>query len=92
MIILNIPDKQFLITRNVACYRRCKQMEYVGEETVVEEEGGDGGWVETHQLNEDGTTPEIDKICELTLDDSKVWGLKVSVFRQILTWPMLLMV
>lgn len=64
-------DKQFLITRNVPCYRRCKQMEYVGEETVVEEEGGDGGWVETHQLNEDGTTPEIDKICELTLDDSK---------------------
>ncbi|XP_065360991.1 ubiquitin-like-conjugating enzyme ATG3 [Calliphora vicina] len=64
-------DKQFLITRNVPCYRRCKQMEYVGEETVVEEEGGDGGWVETHQLNEDGTAQEIDKICELTLDDSK---------------------
>lgn len=47
-------------------------MEYVGEETVVEEEGGDGGWVETHQLNEDGTAQELDKICELTLDDSKV--------------------
>ncbi|TMW53760.1 hypothetical protein DOY81_001165 [Sarcophaga bullata] len=64
-------DKQFLITRNVPCYRRCKQMEYVGEETVVEEEGGDGGWVETHQLNEDGTAQELEKICELTLDDSK---------------------
>uniref|UniRef100_A0A1A9Z915 Ubiquitin-like-conjugating enzyme ATG3 n=1 Tax=Glossina pallidipes TaxID=7398 RepID=A0A1A9Z915_GLOPL len=64
--------KQFLITRNVPCYRRCKQMEYVGEETVVEEESGDGGWVETHQLNEDGTSAELDqKICELTLDDSK---------------------
>ncbi|XP_075162221.1 autophagy-related protein 3 [Haematobia irritans] len=63
-------DKQFLITRNVPCYRRCKQMEYVGEETVVEEEGGDGGWVETHQMNEDGTSAELDdKICELTLDD-----------------------
>lgn len=47
-------------------------MEYVGEETVVEEEGGDGGWVETHQLNEDGTAQELDKICELTLDESKV--------------------
>ncbi|KAL9904159.1 ubiquitin-like-conjugating enzyme ATG3 [Glossina fuscipes] len=65
-------DRQFLITRNVPCYRRCKQMEYVGEETVVEEESGDGGWVETHQLNEDGTSAELDqKICELTLDDSK---------------------
>uniref|UniRef100_T1P9A4 Ubiquitin-like-conjugating enzyme ATG3 n=1 Tax=Musca domestica TaxID=7370 RepID=T1P9A4_MUSDO len=63
-------DKQFLITRNVPCYRRCKQMEYVGEETVVEEECGDGGWVETHQMNEDGTKAELDdKICELTLDD-----------------------
>ncbi|KAH8410785.1 hypothetical protein KR222_008040 [Zaprionus bogoriensis] len=64
-------DKQFLITRNVPCYRRCKQMEYVGEETLVEEESGDGGWVETHQLNDDGTTQLDDKICELTLDESK---------------------
>lgn len=64
-------DKQFLITRNVACYRRCKQMEYVGEETLVEEESGDGGWVETHHLNDDGTNRLDDKICELTLDESK---------------------
>ncbi|XP_036325806.1 ubiquitin-like-conjugating enzyme ATG3 [Rhagoletis pomonella] len=64
-------DKQFLITRNVPCYRRCRQMEYVGEETVVEEEGGDGGWVETHQLNEDGTAELEEKVCELTLDESK---------------------
>ncbi|EDW70374.1 ubiquitin-like-conjugating enzyme ATG3 [Drosophila virilis] len=64
-------DKQFLITRNVPCYRRCKQMEYVGEETLVEEESGDGGWVETHQLNDDGTNQIDEKICELTLDESK---------------------
>ncbi|XP_068142297.1 ubiquitin-like-conjugating enzyme ATG3 [Drosophila tropicalis] len=64
-------DKQFLITRNVPCYRRCKQMEYVGEETLVEEESGDGGWVETHQLNDDGTTQLDEKICELTLEESK---------------------
>ncbi|KAH8373369.1 hypothetical protein KR009_004554 [Drosophila setifemur] len=64
-------DKQFLITRNVPCYRRCKQMEYVGEETLVEEESGDGGWVETHQLNDDGTTQLEDKICELTMEEIK---------------------
>ncbi|KAH8266137.1 hypothetical protein KR038_006506 [Drosophila bunnanda] len=64
-------DKQFLITRNVPCYRRCKQMEYVGEETLVEEESGDGGWVETHQLNDDGTTQLEDKICELTMEETK---------------------
>ncbi|XP_001353489.1 ubiquitin-like-conjugating enzyme ATG3 [Drosophila miranda] len=64
-------DKQFLITRNVPCYRRCKQMEYVGEETLVEEESGDGGWVETHQLNDDGTTQLEEKICELTMEETK---------------------
>ncbi|KAH8267684.1 hypothetical protein KR026_003290 [Drosophila bipectinata] len=64
-------DKQFLITRNVPCYRRCKQMEYVGEETLVEEESGDGGWVETHQLNDDGSTQLEDKICELTMEETK---------------------
>lgn len=47
-------------------------MEYVGEETMVEEEGGDGGWVETHQLNEDGTAQLEEKVCELTLDENKV--------------------
>lgn len=49
-------------------------MEYVGEETLVEEESGDGGWVETHQLNDDGTTQLEDKICELTMEETKVSG------------------
>lgn len=64
-------DKQFLITRNVPCYRRCKQMEYVGEEKIVEEEDGKGdGWVETHQYyNEDVNIIE-DNLCEMTLDQS----------------------
>lgn len=64
-------DKQFLITRNVPCYRRCKQMEYVGEETVVEHETGDGGWVETHHFDESSTELE-DKVCEMTLDSNKL--------------------
>ncbi|XP_055384042.1 ubiquitin-like-conjugating enzyme ATG3 [Condylostylus longicornis] len=70
-------DKQFLITRNVPCYRRCKQMEYVGEETVVEDETGDGGWVETHHFGDDGDTSEIeDKVCEMTLDNNKINELR----------------
>lgn len=56
-------------------------MEYVGEETLVEEESGDGGWVETHQLNDDGTTQLDDKICELTLDESKVWLPPLIIVR-----------
>lgn len=64
-------DKQFLITRNVPCYRRCKQMEYVGEETIIENENGQGeGWVETHHY--DATTSGLeDKVSEMTLDNNK---------------------
>lgn len=68
-------DKQFLITRNVPCYRRCKQMEYVGEETLVEDGDADGGWVETHHYNPDGEASGSgleQKVCEMTLDGSKV--------------------
>lgn len=46
-------------------------MEYVGEETIIENEDGQGeGWVETHHY--DVTTNELeDKVCEMTLDSSK---------------------
>lgn len=43
-------------------------MEYVGEETIIENEDGEdgGGWVETH------TTSEIEnKVCDMTLDGNK---------------------
>lgn len=66
-------DKQFLITRNVACYRRCKQMEYVGEETMVENDGPDAdGWVETHHFDSNNMTELEDNVCEMTLDSTKV--------------------
>lgn len=64
-------NKQFLITRNVPCYRRCKQMEYVGEETIVETEGGDEGWVETHHFDESRTEGD-EKVCEMTMSTKKV--------------------
>lgn len=47
-------------------------MEYVGEELMVEQDGdNDGGWVETHHYDE-STSGIDDKICEMTLDSSKV--------------------
>ncbi|XP_026471648.1 ubiquitin-like-conjugating enzyme ATG3 isoform X2 [Ctenocephalides felis] len=58
-------DKQFLITRNVPCYRRCKQMEYSGEEKLLEEDDSEGGWVDTHHCD---STLE-DKVNDMTLDN-----------------------
>lgn len=63
-------DKQFLITRSVPCYRRCKQMEYVGEETIVEDDGdsGEGGWVETHHFDSATGLKLEEKLSEMTMD------------------------
>ncbi|XP_058118936.1 ubiquitin-like-conjugating enzyme ATG3 [Anopheles coustani] len=67
-------DKQFLITRNVPCRRRCKQIEFVGEENLVEENDPDGGWVETHHYNPDeaGSSGLEEKVCEMKLDSSRI--------------------
>jgi ubiquitin-like-conjugating enzyme ATG3 len=45
-------EKQFLLTRNVPCYKRCKQMEYTDQEQIVHEDDGEGGWVDTHPSTE----------------------------------------
>lgn len=45
-------DKQFLVTKNVPCYKRCSHLidqHQLKQEKLVEEEGGDGdGWIDTH--------------------------------------------
>ncbi|XP_041834504.1 ubiquitin-like-conjugating enzyme ATG3 isoform X1 [Melanotaenia boesemani] len=63
-------DKQFLLTRNVPCYKRCKQMEYSDElEAIIEEDDGDGGWVDTY--HNAGVLGVTDAVQEISLDNNK---------------------
>uniref|UniRef100_L7M6A5 Ubiquitin-like-conjugating enzyme ATG3 n=1 Tax=Rhipicephalus pulchellus TaxID=72859 RepID=L7M6A5_RHIPC len=67
------PDKQFLVTRNVPCYKRCKHMEYSMEhEKVLEEEGDeDGGWVDTHHYADAASSGLAEQVQEMTLETRK---------------------
>jgi len=59
-------DKQYLITKNVPCYKRVKEMEYTEPETIVGAGGDDGDdWVATH--NETGGRDKED-IAEIVGD------------------------
>lgn len=47
-------------------------MEYVGEETIVEDESGEGGWVETHHFDDaTGQATVEEKLSEMTMDGGK---------------------
>ncbi|KAK3095493.1 hypothetical protein FSP39_015329 [Pinctada imbricata] len=62
-------DKQFLITRNVPCYKRVKQVDsHKEEQEKVIEVDDDGGWVDTHHFP-DPTAPSLQEaVTEMTLD------------------------
>ncbi|CAJ0945051.1 unnamed protein product, partial [Mesorhabditis belari] len=79
-----LPDeKQFLITRNVPCRKRCRQMEYDPQQEKVltsqeigAEEGfagdEDSGWVDTHHYNQESNAAlELDKDVKEEDDDEE---------------------
>ncbi|CAD6190766.1 unnamed protein product [Caenorhabditis auriculariae] len=74
-------NKQYLITRNVPCHKRCRQMEYdQSQEKILTsmevgaEEGfagdEDGGWVDTHHYNQEtGSSQALELGQEMNEDD-----------------------
>lgn len=59
------PDKQFLITRNVPCYRRVKDMEYNdnGSANIVDDDGEN--WVTTHNAIDSCSKGGEEEIAEI---------------------------
>ncbi|XP_054707318.1 ubiquitin-like-conjugating enzyme ATG3 [Uloborus diversus] len=63
------PDKQFLVTRNVPCYKRCKEMEYTEHhEELIETDDDDGGWIDTHHYSDGAIASIADQVQEMTME------------------------
>ncbi|CAF0749367.1 unnamed protein product [Brachionus calyciflorus] len=65
-------DKQFLITKNVPCSKRCRHLMDTfknTQEKIVEVESGEGGWVDTHYL--DTNSSQFSTQAHEMMDDDK---------------------
>lgn len=58
-------EKQFLITRNVPCYKRCSQMMANGDHLEKILEDSEGGWVDTHHFAD----AISEQVSDMTLDE-----------------------
>lgn len=61
-------DKQYLVTKSVPCYKRCKDIEYCSnDEKVIMTENDEEGWVDTHHSEPVAVVNEM--IDDLTISD-----------------------
>jgi len=74
------PEKQFLITRNVPCYKRCRQMEYKADlEKVLDSEDPEGGWVDTHHFQESSEAASLaGTVKEMVLEEPEEVSTNIS--------------
>eukprot|EP01135_Chromosphaera_perkinsii_P009990 Nk52_evm25s1992 gene=Nk52_evmTU25s1992 len=67
------PDKQFLTTRNVPCFKRVKQIYADSAERTVAgavDENDDDGWIETYHTDEGATSGKTDELEEIVSEMS----------------------
>ena len=71
-------DKQFLVTKNVPCYKRCRQLDEheLDHEQLVEGEGADG-WLDTHHFAESQAETPAES-AEMTMQEGKEMAKKVT--------------
>nr|CAG4644175.1 EOG090X0AKX [Lepidurus arcticus] len=71
--------KQFLVTRNVPCYRRCKHMEYSDDnEKVLYADDGEGGWVDTHHYSEASAENLAQKMTDVNIREEEPAALMLD--------------
>lgn len=60
-------DKQYLVTKSVPCYKRCKDIEYCNnDEKVIMADNDEEGWVDTHHSEPVSVANEMD---DMTISD-----------------------